>query len=209
MPSEPLLSVTDLLVRARAGDQSAVNRLFAACRNYLTILAQGQLENQLKAKVDASDLVQQTMLEAYNGFRKFHGQSEAEWLAWLRGILNHNALDCVRYYHGEKRSVGRERAAAPCDSSFGAIFDPADSCETPSQVLIRRERELQLADALAQLEPDQRTVIVLRNLQRLPFEEVAQRMNRSRPAAQMLWMRAIRKLQETLVADPPSAGNLP
>ena len=55
-----------------------------------------------------------------------------------------------------------------------------------------------MADALAQLPDDHREVIVLRNLQRLPFDAVAQRMGRSRPAVQMLWMRAIRKLQHTL-----------
>ena len=63
---------------------------------------------------------------------------------------------------------------------------------------MRRERELQLAEAIARLAPDYREVIVLRNLERLPFEEVARRMDRSRAAVQMLWMRAIRKLHDDL-----------
>src|SRR5947199_97227 len=77
----------------------------------------------------------------------------------------------------------------------GGPAGPADD-DTPSQELIRKERELQVADALARLSDDHRTVIILRNLQRLPFDEVARRMGRSRPATQMLWMRAVRKLQE-------------
>jgi len=63
---------------------------------------------------------------------------------------------------------------------------------------LRKEREFQVAEALAQLTPDHREVILLRNLERLSFDEVAQRMDRSRPAAQMLWMRAIQKLHEIL-----------
>ena len=66
---------------------------------------------------------------------------------------------------------------------------------------MRLEREFQVADALTRLPEDYQEVIVLRNLERLPFEEVAQRMGRSRPATQMLWMRAVRKLQEELGRD--------
>ena len=58
--------------------------------------------------------------------------------------------------------------------------------------------------ALEQLPPDYQEVVVLRNLQRLPFNEVAERMQRSRPATQMLWMRAIRKLQEALEEEEPA-----
>jgi RNA polymerase sigma-70 factor (ECF subfamily) len=87
--------------------------------------------------------------------------------------------------------------AGPGDSIAGAA-DPADQGESPSQLLLRKERELLVADALARLTPDHREVIMLRNLQRLPFQEVAERMGRSRPAVQMLWMRALQKLQEAL-----------
>ena len=58
--------------------------------------------------------------------------------------------------------------------------------------------ELRVTAALSELSPDYQEVILLRNLQRLSFDEVAGRMGRSRPAVQMLWMRAIRKLQEAL-----------
>jgi RNA polymerase sigma-70 factor (ECF subfamily) len=64
--------------------------------------------------------------------------------------------------------------------------------------VIRRDDERRVAEALAQLAPDHRDVIVLRNLERLPFDEVARQMSRSRPAAQMLWMRAMNKLQEAM-----------
>lgn len=192
--------VADLLARARAGDAVALDDLFGRCRPFLALSARARLESWLKAKADSSDLVQQTLLDAYRGFAGFNGGTEAEWLGWLRRILDHNAADLVRRYHGtDKRQVGREvpLGPPPGQSSAGDAGLAAPS-ETPSECLMRLESELQLADALSRLSEDHREVIALRNLQRLPFEEVAQRMNRSRPAVQMLWMRALQKLREQL-----------
>ena len=158
-----------------------------------------RVETWLRAKVDASDLVQQTMLEAHRGFGRFQGATEAEWLAWLRRILDNNAADFVRRYRGTgKRQVGREVPLAGANSSAPGCPEPAADDESPSSAAVRHEGELALTAALAKLTPDHREVIVLRNLQRLPFEEVAERMDRSRPAVQMLWMRAIQKLQEVM-----------
>jgi RNA polymerase sigma-70 factor (ECF subfamily) len=193
--------LSQLIARARASDPAALDQLFARCRAYLGVVARAQVESWLQAKADSSDLVQQTMMEAYRGFDQFHGASEGEWLAWLRRILEHNAADFVRRYQGTKRRVGKE---VPLDGLSGDSAaprpGPADPGETPSQAVARLESELQLAEALEVLTPDHREVIILRNLQRLPFDEVARRMERSRPAAQMLWMRAVQKLQELMQA---------
>ena len=195
-------AVIQLLDRARAGDRLALGRLFEMCRNYLRVVAQAQGQTWLKAKFDASDLVQQTLLEGYRDFADFHGATEAEWLGWLRRILARNAADFARHYHGTaKRHAGREVALGAAAGSSSAAWEPADGGESPSQQLLRKERELQVADALARLSPEHREVIILRNLQRLPFDEVACRMGRSRPAAQMLWMRAIACLQRGLAEE--------
>ena len=197
--TKSLPSLSQLLTQARAGDAAARDRLFAACRNYLAVVARAEVGSWLQAKVDASDLVQQTLLDAHRGLANFRGQSEAEWLGWLRQILSHNAADFVRHYgEAAKRKAAREVPLAPADSQQAnpVRFEPAAAIETPSEMLMRREAELQLADAIAALPDDYQEVIVLRNLQRLPFDEVARRMSRSRPAAQMLWMRAIRSLRE-------------
>ena len=192
--------VSQLIERAKANDPAALDELFARCRQYLNLVARARVESWLRAKADASDLVQQTMMEAYRGFGRFEGRTEGEWLAWLKRILEHNAADFVRQYQGQKRHVGKEVAIGPAGDSTASRpgIDPKAPVETPSQALAKIEGELQLAEALEQLSPDHREVIVLRNLQRLPFDEVAKRMDRSRPAAQMLWMRAMQKLQELM-----------
>lgn len=197
-------NVGELIQRARQGNAACRDELFALCRSYLGFAARAQLETWLQVKVDASDLVQQTMLEAHRDFERFQGSSEQEWLGWLRRIMAHNMADFIRQYRGTaKRQVNREVSlAAAADTSFApGVPEPAAPCGTPSQEFMKLDSELRVAAALAQLPPDYQEVIMLRNLQRLSFNEVAERMDRSRPAVQMLWMRAIKKLQEALGND--------
>jgi len=195
------LKVSELIRQAREGDAQCRDRLFALCRSYLDLVARAHIESWLRVKVDASDVVQETMLEAHRDFGRFQGQSEQEWLAWLRQILSHNMADFVRRYHGTGKRQARREVPLGERSEGGRLRgppEPAAPGATPSQELVRMDDEIRVAAAVAQLPPDYQEVILLRNLQRLPFSEVAERMQRSRPAVQMLWMRAIRKLQEAL-----------
>ena len=110
--------------------------------------------------------------------------------------------DFVRRFRGTaKRQVRREvPLRAPADSECGVGRPRAGGAgRTPSQEFLLLDNELRVAAALAELPPDYQEVIVLRNLQRLSFNEVAERMGRSRPAVQMLWMRAIREAAESLM----------
>lgn len=192
--------VSELIARARQGDAQCRDRLFALCRSYARHLARAQVETWLRRKVDASDVVQQTMLEAHCGFERFRGSTERELLAWLGQILRHNVADFVRCYRGTaKRDMAREVPFRdPAETRPVGAPEPAASDPTPSRQVAGLEMQLHVIAALDQLPPDYQEVIVLRNLERLAFAEVAERMGRSRPAAQMLWMRAIRKLQGLL-----------
>jgi RNA polymerase sigma-70 factor (ECF subfamily) len=207
MPEPQELNISELIRRARQGDAQCRDRLFQLCRSYLGFVARAQVESWLKARVDASDLVQQTMLEAHRDFDRFRGEGEGEWLAWLRRILAHNAADFIRHYRGTaKRRIFREIPIRGPDQSHPAAGapEPAAAAGTPSQELLRRDEQLRVAAALAELPADYQEVILLRNLERLPFDEVAERMGRSRPAVQMLWMRALRKLREILGEEDSS-----
>src|SRR3712207_3516689 len=142
-------SISDLLIQARKGAPGEVDRLFAAVRNYLHLIARNQVESWLKAKADASDLVQQTMLEAYRDFAQFRGSTEAEWLAWLRRILAHNAAQFARHYRGtEKRQAGPGRPPPPAGAPHHRRFrtQPAHPGQAPTQRLLRRGREVLLAE---------------------------------------------------------------
>src|SRR5436305_15145621 len=79
MIAEPSQSLSDLLRRARAGDVRELDRLFAACRNYLCVVAQSHVEGRLRTKADASHLVQQTLLDAYRDLAQFRGGTDQQW----------------------------------------------------------------------------------------------------------------------------------
>jgi RNA polymerase sigma-70 factor (ECF subfamily) len=202
MDSPQPSGVGELIRKARGGDAQARQRLFEASRNFMGLVARAQVESWLRVKVDASDLVQQTLLEAHRDFAHFQGESQQEWLAWLRRILSHNAADFIRRYgRTAKRRRGREVPLPLLDDTAAGAAEPAAPIATPSQEFLQADLELEVSTALAELPPDYQEVIMLRNLQRLSFNEVAQRMGRTRPAVQMLWMRAIKKLQETVQGE--------
>lgn len=207
MTQHPTQCLSELIRKARQGDMACRDELFRLCRSYLGLVARAEVESWLQVKVDASDLVQQTMLEAHRDFDQFRGSSQQEWLAWLRRILARNAADFVRRYGGAaKRDPRREiRLGRPSETgSERGAFEPASPEGTPSQEFLQKDDALRVAAAVAMLAPDYQEVIFLRNLQRLPFDEVARRMNRSRPAVQMLWLRALRKLRELLAEEESS-----
>src|SRR5713226_9809432 len=106
MPAEA--SASDLIRRCRAGEQQAREVLFDRYRQYLWLLAQGQLGGRLRARCDPSDLVQQTLLEAYRDFAGFTGAHEAELLAWLRQILAHNLYNEDRHHGAQRRDAARQ-----------------------------------------------------------------------------------------------------
>jgi len=195
------VSAQDLLDRARLGSQSSLGTLLQQYRNYLVVLASMQIEKRLQPRVSPSDVVQETMLRAHKNFGQFRGTTEQELLAWLRQILVNNLAKFVEQHmlaarRDVRREVSMERIGAALEHSTIqlAALVPA-STKSPSMAVQQREEAVVLADRLAQLPEDYREVLVLRNLQALPFEEVAQRIDRSVGATRMLWLRAIEKLR--------------
>src|SRR5436309_9751289 len=89
----------------KAGDQGPTLERFRA---YLCLLARMQLDPRLQAKLDPSDLVQQTLLQALQALDQFRGRSDAELAAWLRQILAHNLTKAARDLGRAKRDVARE-----------------------------------------------------------------------------------------------------
>jgi RNA polymerase sigma-70 factor (ECF subfamily) len=186
----------DALARARAGSAEALGALLGSCRNYLRMLAVSCLDRDLRGKADASDVAQEALLRAHRSFPQFRGTTEPEWTTWLRRILVNCIADVHRRYAGASRKSSRERSLeAVVDRSSEALRHLVPSPgPSPSQAAERREAETVLADALAELEPDDAEVVVLRNLRELGWEEIGERMGRSPDAARMLWTRAIRRV---------------
>lgn len=191
-----------LLNGARRSPDQRLGRLLELYRNYLRLLAESQLDRKLRARLSPSDLVQETMMEAHRDFSQFRGATESEFLCWLRQILVNNMSRQIEIHVlAEKRDIRREisldrlRGALERSTAQLGAFLPGRE-DPPSAIAERRERAVILADIMSQLPPDHREVLVLRNLQGRPFQEVAERMGRSVPAAKMLWVRAIKSLRD-------------
>src|SRR6516164_11358396 len=166
-------------------------------RPYLHLLAQVQLDRRLRGKLDASDVVQQTLLEAYQKREQFRGRTEAEYLGWLRQMLAHNLADALRAFGQAKRDLARERSlhAALDQSSQNLEHWLAQEQSSPSQQAQRHERAVLLADALASLPEAQREAVVLRHWHGWPLADIARELGRSTDAVAGLLKRGLQQLR--------------
>jgi RNA polymerase sigma-70 factor (ECF subfamily) len=204
--------VVALINRARRGSGDSLGRLLQMYRNYLMVLAGTQIERRLQPRMSPSDIVQETMLRAHANFAQFRGASEPELIGWLRQILVNNLAKFVEQHvlaarRDVRREVSIERLGQALEQStiqLAALL-PAGS-RSPSAAAQQREEAVLLADRLAMLAPDYREVLMLRNLQGLPFETIAQQMDRSVSATRMLWLRAIDKLKGLYAGDRSYEG---
>lgn len=190
------------LLAARAGSNEALGELLETCRNYLLLVANSALGESLQAKVGASDLVQESFLEAQRIFDRFTGESEQELLAWLVAILENKLGNTIkRYQWSAMRDVSRELPLGGGDASGVAELPLPTSSETPSKVLMQQQAQQQVKAAMAALGDDYRKAVELRVWQDLPLEEVGRQLNRSSEAARKLVARAIDQLRTGLVGD--------
>ncbi|MEQ9408545.1 MAG: sigma-70 family RNA polymerase sigma factor [Fuerstiella sp.] len=191
-----------LLSAARAGRTDRLAELLQYYRHYLTKLASARIGHRLRARVSASDVVQDTVLEVVRDFQNFQGRTDREFLAWLRQILINNLMQTVeRHWHTGKRDVRREIrlqqvTSNSAQSAAGFEQFPPSPVSSPSTGAQRRETGVLVADHLARLSDQHREVIILRNLQGLSFDDVARRLDRTPGAVRMLWLRAMERFRE-------------
>jgi RNA polymerase sigma-70 factor (ECF subfamily) len=181
-------------------------------RDYLRLLARLQLDPRLQSKLDASDIVQETLLKAHARIDQFRGTTEAELAGWLRQILANTLAEALRRYGTEARDLARERSleAALEESSARLEHWLADDRSAPGQAAHRQEQLLSLAGALARLPADQRTVLELHHLKGRPVAEVARELGRTPAAVGSLLYRGLQKMREFLTnpAEAESHGSV-
>ena len=193
----PIVNPAELIRDVRAGRENALGSLLEHYRNYLRLLARTGIGRRLQAKIDASDLVQETFLDAQKAFHRFEGVDEPQLARWLRQIMAGKIGNLVRHYCGTQgRDVGLEQELAPdLEKSTELGKGLVAALASPSQQAACREEAVLLADALARLPNDYREVIILRHLDRLTFPEVAAAMGRTEDSVEKLWARALARLK--------------
>src|SRR5215471_11282439 len=182
MTSAVAVDPEQLITMARAGSGPALGQLLERYRNYLTLLARLQISRRLQGKVDAADLVQETLLEAHRNSARFQGTTEKELVSWLRQILAANLADLIRrYLVAKRRDVRLERELTlDLDHSSQALGEGLVAGQSsPSEQAAHREQAVLLAEALARLPEHYREVLILHHLEGLSFPEVGRRLGRS------------------------------
>jgi RNA polymerase sigma-70 factor (ECF subfamily) len=169
-------------------------------RSYLLLLARIRLDRKLQGKLDASDIVQQTMMEAHQALASFRGNNAAAQAAWLRQILARNVANAVRDLGREKRNVERERSfQAGIDESALRLEDwlAADQ-SSPSQQAQRHERALLVAQAISDLPQQQQEAVIMRHFHGCSLAEIAEALHTPTTAVTGLLHRGLRNLRKSL-----------
>ena len=181
-------------------DQPAEGLALGRFRSYLRLLAQLHLDPRLRGKVDPSDLVQQTLLQAHQARDSFRGQSQAELAGWLRQILARNLAHAVRDLTRARRDVARERSLEQAleQSSLRLETWAAAAESSPLEQAQRNEQALRLAGALEALPEAQREAVVLHYWQDWPLADIGRHLGRSPAAVAGLLQRGLQKLRTCL-----------
>lgn len=203
----------ELLVSARAGDAQAASALFERHRAALRRLVALRLDRAIQGRIDASDVVQDALVEAHRRWPEFLAGSPLPFHLWLRQIARDRLIDAHRRHHvSAKRSVAREQhqpAVAPDMSAFDLLGQLEDARElTPAAAILRQELQARFRAALTQLNDESREVIEMRHIEQLSNQETAQALGLSEAAAGMRYLRALRRLR-TLLEEAPSTAGLP
>lgn len=195
---DPVESFEQLVRKAQSGDRNAIGNLTERYRKYLLLIANQDIGPGLRTKMGASDVVQDSLINAQAHFEQFHGTSEKEFMAWLKSILTNDIRKCHRHFATQKRDTDLEINLQE-QSNVGRMLHDAQL--TPSSDAIEKERFNAIRNALANLSSDQQQVIRLRNFEMLDFDEIGKRMGRSEGAARKLWARSIESLKDHLNPD--------
>jgi len=170
---EPADERAALLARARTGDEEALGRLIDSFRPQLLALAGSMMGRQVGDKADASDVVQQGLVSACRGLESFRGQTVEDFQGWLATIVRNETRDVLRFWHQQRRDVGREQ------SMFA-------------------EGETLLDPAVADRTPDERDAVRLRHLEGWSLERIAAHLGRTEAGAAGLLKRAVQRLRARL-----------
>ena len=191
-------SISGLLPGAVRGDREAQSELFSQLQSYFLIMARHQLEPELRARINPSDIVQESLAKATKALPDFRGTSEPEIRAWLKQIVGNEVKEQRRKHRLQKRDIGREAKPDTNDQSRNVGLDIMAQSRTPqSRAMVEEELQI-LRSNLSHLTPDYEQVIRLRSLERKSFSEIGELMDRSPEAVSKLWYRAILALQKKM-----------
>jgi RNA polymerase sigma-70 factor (ECF subfamily) len=202
-----------LIERAKAGDQAALNEIFAIHRDRLRRMVELRLDTRLHARVDASDVVQDAYLEVTRRLDEYLRDPKLPLFLWLRLVVGERLSKLHRQHLATgMRDAGREvslyRGALPAASSAALAAQLLGRQTSPTQAAVRAERLLRLQEALNALDPIDREIISLRQFEDLSTAEAAQVLEIEPAAASKRYIRALKRLKDILATMPGGLESL-
>ncbi len=193
-----------LLDDARAGKDGAVDELLGQFREPLRRAIDLRLDPVLARRVDASDIVQDVLIEANQRLTEYLKSPDMPFHLWLRHLAQDRIIDTHRRHRlAQRRSVDREqpiaRPAWADESSQSLVAQLVDAERTPASEAVQAELARRLAAAVNELSDDDREVILLRHHEQLSNQDVARLLGLTEAAASMRYLRALRRLRAVLL----------
>jgi RNA polymerase sigma-70 factor (ECF subfamily) len=197
----------DLLQRARAGEQAALNEIFTRHRERLRRMVDMRLDRRLQARIDPSDVIQEAYVDVVARLEEYLREPRIPLVLWLRLVVGERLMKLHRHHLGtQMRDAGLEvslyRGALPAASSAALAAQLLGKHTSPTQAAARAERALRLQEALNTLDPTDREVLSLRHFEELSVAETAQVLGITEPAAAKRYIRALKRLKNVLAALP-------
>ncbi len=189
------------LRQAKQGDSVAMAKLLVAYHSTIKARATEKMGRTLRARMEPDDVLQETYLQATRQMRQFEGKDPHTFLNWVLTILDNRILNATLAMHRQRRDISREvsQASGMAGSSCMNLLDQLyRASATPSQVVRRGEAVAVLSSCLAGLSDSHAKVLQLRFLDGNSVEEVALRMNISKPAVVALTGRALKALRKSI-----------
>jgi len=201
-----------LLQRAAGGDQASWAQIVALHHDRLRRMVALRLDPRLQGRIDPSDVLQETYLEAAQGLAEHLRSSDIPFYLWLRLLAGSRLARAHRAHLGtSKRAAGREvpiATALPEASSLVLADCLVSAADRPSEATIRAEERAGMQQALERLDDADREVLALRHYEQMTTAEIGQVLDISSAAASKRYLRALEKLRGILVQAPGGAGGL-
>jgi RNA polymerase sigma-70 factor (ECF subfamily) len=199
-----------LLDQAKGGDPAAVDQLLARHREPVRRMIDLRLDPAIVQRVDASDVVQEVLLEASKRLQDYLRKPSMPFHLWLRHLAKDHLIDAHRRHHqAQKRGVDRERPlhrpAWSERSSMELAAQLVDHELTPASAAIQQELQRRLHETLLQLDDDDRDILLMRHFEQLANQDVAAALGLTEAAASMRYLRAVRRLRDLLSPPNPSS----
>jgi len=183
-----------LVVLAKDGDKSALNQLYGIYAERVRWMVRFRMGKELRSRLESMDLVQDTLIHALNDLDNFTYKDEGDFIRWLSTIAENVLRGNLKKLHANKRDIRREVPLGGYGPTTGSklVRDHGPvGTTTPSVIMSKKEDLSKLEQAIDQLKPEYREVIILAKIDGLSYQEIGKKLGKSTDAVGMLLSRAM------------------